>query len=112
TEHNRNGGKHLHMHSMCIAFVHPHIAIPAVVFYFAEKFIALHHAGTARLVMFEPDEISVTKLSRPVGHFFGNDMRVNINFHEGKVRGIKNFWQQLGMLTNITRKKTSTTLWR
>jgi hypothetical protein len=51
------------------------------VLHFAEKLIALDHAGAARFMMLEVYEIAIPKLFKPVWYMFGHDVRMYIDLH-------------------------------
>jgi hypothetical protein len=62
-----------------IAFFHPRFGIPAIVFYFPEKFVVFHHSRAARLVMVEPDKTAVTEFILETRNMFGQNMGVDVD---------------------------------
>ena len=63
-----------------IALLHTHCGVPAVVLYLSEEFIVFHHPCTARLVMLQMYEATITELLTPARQVLRDDMGMNIYF--------------------------------
>src|SRR5215203_4467700 len=80
-EHHRHGRKHLNVYAELIALEYPFLRIPAVLANLSKKMaVVLYHASTARPVMFQLDESTVTESIFPFRNFLRQDMSVDVDF--------------------------------
>jgi hypothetical protein len=78
TEHDGDGGQHLHVNTMMIALLHTCACIPTVRLDFTKKPVTDRHPGAAGFVMIQLYESSISKLRSEIGNVLGEYVSVNI----------------------------------
>ena len=66
---------------MFVAVMHSDLGVPAIVLNLTKELIVNHHLGTARLMMIEADEATITVLFLQVGEVFGDDVGMYVYLH-------------------------------
>ena len=55
--------------------------VPAVLLDFSEYLVTLYHLSAARLVVLQPDELTIPELLKPVGYVLGHYVGVYVDLH-------------------------------
>jgi hypothetical protein len=79
-EQYRYGRKHLFTYFRQVHFFQSYLGVPAVLLYFPKHLVALDHAGAARFMMLQSDELAIPELLKPVGYMLRHYVGVDINF--------------------------------
>ena len=123
-EHDWHSRENLYVDAGTVAVRDPHTRIPAIRFDIPKQFAVLQHARTARAVMFELDEATVTVAFLQVGPILRQDVRVNVDLEHTKsgallrhhgaalragpvlfgiVETVKNWWQLTDDIAHIQK---------